>query len=278
MHALLRMIYEKEHTFDIQVKNGELTIDSFKALGQSEKDQIRLLKGHMPFGLHNEFTHGAKYFTLFRDPLERAISHYRFVHRNPRHYYHQTLHAKGITLNDYLLNPEIDELDNGQVRLVSGRDFEIGGCTADDQNEAIQNLKDHFIAVGIMERYDESLVLFKQLLEWKELPHQPARNKSTTEDRPSLSSEVVNRFQELNRFDYALYNAAKEFFFRKKEDVSGFSEEVDRYKADQLVFESGYKMGYRDGTSAEQQSEMKRTAVKKQSVVSRILSRLNQRK
>ncbi|HWL64453.1 MAG TPA: hypothetical protein VNP73_00615 [Actinomycetota bacterium] len=44
-------------------------IERFVALPESYRRRIRLLKGHMAFGLHRQLPQPARYFTMVRDPI-----------------------------------------------------------------------------------------------------------------------------------------------------------------------------------------------------------------
>ena len=56
-------------------------VDEFKVLPVAEKERIKVLMGHMGFGLHNFLPQPSVYFTLLRDPVERVISYYYFILR-----------------------------------------------------------------------------------------------------------------------------------------------------------------------------------------------------
>ena len=86
LHSVLERLYDGSNIFDIKVRGHHLGVEEFTSLSQEQKDQIQLLKGHMPFGLHTHFTSSdVKYITLFRNPVERIISHYEYVWRKPNH-------------------------------------------------------------------------------------------------------------------------------------------------------------------------------------------------
>ena len=80
---ILDKIYLSEETFDIKQKlNTRLNIEDFINLKVQEKDRIKLLKGHMQFGLHSYFSASSEYITFLRNPIERIISYY-YVKKSP---------------------------------------------------------------------------------------------------------------------------------------------------------------------------------------------------
>ena len=148
---------------------------SSKKLSPSRKKKIKMLRGHMPFGLHALLPQNATYITILRHPVERIISHYYYVLRTPEHYLHADVAANKIDLENYVYRGISTELDNGQTRLLSGylsgavhnQDIDYGGCTREMLEKAKNNLSNHFSVVGLSEHFDESLLLMKQRLGWR---------------------------------------------------------------------------------------------------------------
>jgi hypothetical protein len=48
-------------------------VEEFKRLSASEIAPLRLLRGHLPFGLHELITGPSAYFTLRRYPLRASL-------------------------------------------------------------------------------------------------------------------------------------------------------------------------------------------------------------
>lgn len=78
LRKTFQSIYQKERILTLDSP----TLDKFKNHNYDEKN-IDLLMGHMPFGIHNYFSSNVdfRYFTIIRNPLSRAISHY-FMPKN----------------------------------------------------------------------------------------------------------------------------------------------------------------------------------------------------
>src|SRR5688572_9860373 len=87
-------------------------------LSEEKKDDISVLKGHMPFGLHSHFRQEVQYISLFRNPLDRIVSHYEYVLRMPSHYLYEKVTSAKMTLKDYALSDLSGELDNHQCRSL----------------------------------------------------------------------------------------------------------------------------------------------------------------
>jgi hypothetical protein len=217
LHEIVSRQFPREATFTIDGAHVRRSIEEFKGLPQEERERIRCLKGHMPFGLHSHFPVPATYITLLRDPVERIISHYYYVLRQPKHYLHDEVARKNMTLDEYVRSGLSPELTNGQTRLVSGIEKvdSVAGTepvTADVLQAAKTNLHHYFAAVGLSEKFDESLLLFRRLFGWRNIFYLP---QNVTEGRPlrqQITTDALGAIQSNNRFDLELYDFAKQRF------------------------------------------------------------------
>lgn len=222
-------------------------IDEFKVLPVAEKERIKVLMGHMGFGLHNFLPRPSVYITLLRDPVERVISHYYFVLRRPDHYLHQTVTSRKMSLEDYIRSRISTELDNGQMRNLSATNgdshFSIpfGHCNAEMLEIAKKNLREYFIGVGLAESFDQSLLLFKKLLNWNNIFY---FKRNVTKNRPlktDFSEEALNLIKKQNELDLELYQYAAKLF---KEQVArlgpSFEEELQQFKWRNSLYENTY--------------------------------------
>lgn len=192
-------------------------VTQFKALPLSEKSHIKCLAGHIPFGLHQYLDQPASYATMLREPVDRLISHYYFVKRFPRHYLYQQVSSANMNLADYVSSGISSELDNGQVRLLSGVEavdtvFGHAPVTSEILEIAKSNLLRYFIGVGLCERFDESLLLLSNRLGWKHIYY--ARENVTfahpsKQDIPRQTLQVIEKH---NEFDLELYEFTARLF------------------------------------------------------------------
>jgi hypothetical protein len=188
---------------------------------------LRCVRGHLEYGVHERFPKPSRYITLLRDPVDRAVSHYRHVLSQPLHYLHERVADEGMTLADYARAGFI-EIENGQTRqLVPGA--ENRACTAADLVAAKRNL-DSFLAVGLCERFDETVVLFAGLLGWK-LPLYRRANVNSA-PRPGLDEVTRRAIEEANPLDLELYAHAQLLFERQVERAGpGFAHRVAWFAA-----------------------------------------------
>lgn len=203
-------------------KNGRFGIleEEFKALPSSEREKITCLEGHMSYGLHQYMAQPCGYVTLLRNPIERIISHYHYVLRTPHHYLHQYL-IDGMSLSEYVKSGISPELNNGQTKIVAGipwhdRPWEDVYTPPDMLQTAIENIRNHFIVIGLSERFDDSVLLMKKKLGWKNIFYQKqhvGRRKHQTE----ISESTLDIIKEKNKLDLELYCFAKE---RLEQDIA----------------------------------------------------------
>jgi hypothetical protein len=217
LHPVLERHYSKHALHTIH------RAEDFKHLPADELRRIRLLKGHMPFGLHEYLTGRSRYITLLRHPAERVVSHYYYVKRRPPHYLHHHI-ANGMSLAEFAGAGLSGEMDNGQVRLLSGHDQDIpcGQCTRDLLDTAKRNIENHFAVVGFTERFDESLALMAIELGWNWTPYY--LNRNVTQDKPvakQIDPVAFKAIEQANPLDFELY----EWAFRR------FQDQVDQHRS-----------------------------------------------
>jgi hypothetical protein len=178
---------------------------SFLKLPQEKQDKTKIVYGHIPFGLHEYVKRSVLYFTLLRDPVDRAISHYYHIRKLPNHFYHRM--AVEMDIGEFILRSRFREFDNGQVRQLTGTGLlPFGQCSEDLLLQAITHLQNHFCFVGLQERFDESIVLLRRRLQWQKPPLYRRRNVNPwRRHAPSLSSEALAIVEAHNELDRRLY-------------------------------------------------------------------------
>jgi hypothetical protein len=173
----------------------------------------------MSFGLHELLAPGARYITVMREPVARALSDYYYVTGTPNHPLYPA--ARGMSLADYLGSGLTGQLSNGQTRLLSGDHLEgdpgipgTGPVTAADLERAKSNLREHFAVVGVQEQFDTTLCLMARVLGWR-LRHYTTRNVGPRPDRRRVNAEDIALIGEHNALDLDLYAFARELFVRQ---------------------------------------------------------------
>ena len=194
------------------------------------REDVRAVVGHFSFGIHQYLSRSSTYITLLRNPVERILSLYEHIRKYKDTDLHDQLVSEDISIEDFVLELGCKETDNDQTRRVAGVDPEFGGCTEATLNAAKENLERCFSVVGITERFDETLVLLRRVLNWHSaLDYQselvnPSRPKTT-----SLPQKTIDAILARNHLDMQLYEFAQQLLAaRIAAEGAGFYAELDR--------------------------------------------------
>jgi hypothetical protein len=181
-------------------------LDAFLRLPEQARSRIRVMQGHFPFGLHKHLSVPADYLTILRDPVNRIISMYYWIHGNQEHVLNTLV--RSMSLRDFA-DSGFEITANHQTSLISG-------LTANSVDDALAVAKKHLqgeiTAFGLNERFDESLLLFKKRLGWK---HVFYSRRNVTKSRPRRSEvpdAVLDLIQKHNSLDLELYEFARRAF------------------------------------------------------------------
>lgn len=173
---------------------------------------LRCVMGHMLFGLHQYLDEPAAYITMLRDPVRRLLSHYAYVRRTPGHYLHAVVVERRLTFDDYIACGVSSELNDGQVRLLCGREdaeaVAYGRVSEEMLEEAVANLRTHFIAVGVTERFDASVLLFQTLLGWTAVEYEVQNTSERGAGNAGVSDATMTLIRRYNQLDLRLYEQA----------------------------------------------------------------------
>lgn len=169
---------------------------------------IRLVTGHQIFGIHQALCVPCQYFTLLRDPIERALSEYFYAFTYPHHRLKQEITSGALSPLEFLTSPAHGQ-GAAQAAQIAGR------APGDPRDAAILHLEHAFAAVGLAEDFERSLLLFARRLGWAP-PLFIARN--VTKLTPALAAqrasarEAVQAHRALYAVDDAVHLAARARF------------------------------------------------------------------
>ena len=198
------------HRIDETKKTKKNSTEYFLNLPQKQRDRIKLLRGHMPFGLHAYFSHPCDYITILRDPAERIFSEYsRFIMWPDRSHIKNFEKLDGMTFKDFI-NSRLVAVNNYQTSVLSGNwkgqyeEAEPLGWEA--LEKAKDNLIRYFKMVGTTDRHDETILVLAKKFGWKNYYYFEKKNISKRDN--SIPEECRKIIADRNKLDIELYNFA----------------------------------------------------------------------
>ena len=183
----------------------------------------RVITGHLLYGVHRYIPQECDYVTVLRHPVARAVSEYHYIRSHPGHRFHTELVDGDLSLTEFVEHPR-GVMDNLQTRMMaalavgerrvgelvrrgSGGEFERTELGERALEEA-KGVLEHFLVVGLTERFDESFILIRRALGWK-LPMYASRRVT---DRPASAKPhtaiELDVVRALNQLDVELYDHA----------------------------------------------------------------------
>lgn len=200
-----------------------------EAMSIEDLHALRLVGGHMGFGIHRFLPGASAYVTLLRDPVDRVVSHYHYVKSRP----HDAGSARAMegvsSLDDYVRSSVFARIiNNGQTRLL-GSDVQSADEAADEAalERAKQVIDRSDVVVGLQDRFEESLLLMLQAFGWG---YPAYRNENVGVGRPrveELSGSTVELILERNSLDVELYQHAQHRFERDLAAVVDLDDELE---------------------------------------------------
>ena len=230
----LRDILSKQYSDKVTFENKTLldTDQNFNAENKSEKGKHKLIKGHVYFGIHEQITQNCTYFSMMRDPVERIISVYNYVKNRPRHKDYNFI--QNMSIEDYVKSGRNQFIDNGQTRLLAGRhtslEVPFRKINEGHLEQAKENIKSHFILVGLTERYDETLLLLQRMLQWKTPTYSIANAAKREKKTKQLAQKIRELITEYNQLDLQLYHYVSVLFDKQISNNPKVLEELEKFE------------------------------------------------
>jgi hypothetical protein len=107
---------------------------------------------------------------------------------------------------------------------------------------AKRNLQEHFIGVGISERFDETVLMFRNLLGWENAYYAKENVTRNRSAKPDVAHDVIKAIEETNALDIELYAFGKELFFDLLKKHGADQEEVKAFKKWNRYFGMAYNL------------------------------------
>lgn len=223
LHRALRFIYvgQKIYTSPPEIRSPKAIAERIE-----ERQNVKLVRGHVDYGLHNYVSEPCRYFTMLRDPVRRVVSLFYDVK-----HWRNDAEVSAMTLGEYLESEHRSYVRNDQVKRIAGNGAEYRGADDELLSLAKENLARHITAFGVTERYDESLILLQRVLEWNRYPLY-IRGKSNKK-RPSISSidpNAIRTIRRQNELDLRFYEFARSRFESKLHAMGDIGPALNKFR------------------------------------------------
>lgn len=186
---------------------------------------VEFVRGHFGYGLHRLFGRdNMRYFTMLRNPVERVISQYHHMTTDRKH--NNWVYTFPYTCIEQLLEEQPLLFSNNQVRHLAIDIDVIGlnppnpfyyevyegflnsGRNWKDLFESACRHLDEFFFVGFLEQYEESLIRLCKQMKREKVPLLHLNKLPGRPETSSFSPSVIRKIEELNEWDFKLYDYA----------------------------------------------------------------------
>ena len=161
--SYLRVQYPKRKIFSISGNSTVASVNQFKSYPEKKRYQYDLIEGHLAHDLSDYVHPECIKTTLFRDPIDRIISHYYYAKSNPNHYLHNELRSSMISLEAYVNSGLSWELKNWFTVCFSGLTLQESERHPKDAiAKAAAVITDNYDMVFFLDSLDSDIEQLKQ--------------------------------------------------------------------------------------------------------------------
>ena len=232
----LRDIIQRQYQAEkiLMIPKLDESEDILKEVSTSQINQLKLIQGHLKYGIHNHFHRRAKYFAIIRDPINRVLSTYYYVLSQKNNPQNLSTSNNQMTIYDYVQSGVNPFLINGQTQLISGKTGNIDNPIIKSEelfSLAKENIANDFLFLGITEMFDETILILKNMLGWH-MPYYSIANR--TKNKPNYDAvdpTIISFIKEHNQLDIKLYNFTKTSLLNKiAEENDIFHNRINKFK------------------------------------------------
>ncbi|WP_338733322.1 sulfotransferase family 2 domain-containing protein [Mangrovimonas cancribranchiae] len=241
LHSVIERKYPSDIIFTVKEVNNRSNISEFISWYKKDRRQIRIIKGHVQFGIHEKMIGSSQYFTFLRKPEDRIRSYYNYVKKRPHHRMYDTIFGNNMSFHEFVRDINNNDIHNTQVQWISG-------IMSNNHNEllelALHNIEQHFSFVGLQEKFNESIILLGQLYGWG-VPYYKFLNKGQYKRNVPIQQDTLDIIKEKNQGDYQLYNLIekrfakqvkeKPFMTLKMKQLELYNKLYSSYKVNKLI-------------------------------------------
>jgi tetratricopeptide (TPR) repeat protein len=211
----------------INKENFSLLKKEFSLLSENEKNNIKLIIGHIP--IKTGISYIDKKFqiiTFMREPVS-------LVKSKLQHYFEGKDPTSETKRNNFmkLLESKKDYFSNHQAKMLTKT---FGKNNFKDDKIILEKAKENLLKLssfGMVESFDESILLFFKILKWENTPYYKKLNIKSKIFNIKFSKNSLEKIIAYNKIDLNLYRFAKDLFKKRikreldKKEVELFKKE-----------------------------------------------------
>ncbi|MBL1217831.1 MAG: hypothetical protein D8M59_10085 [Planctomycetes bacterium] len=196
-----------------------------------QPEQLRLVMGHYRYGFHRDRPGlPYRYAAFLREPFSQVRSHYYYLRTAPKRKHaerdrHRSIIEQYPTLADFAGH---EWAYNLQTVYLSGIPYVLLKDAPEEAlSQAIRNLDTEFVAVGLTERFDESLVVLQYHLGWRDVSYVKTNVRTqrfADEDDTDQAREAIDG---VTRLDQVLYDHAQAMLDRQISQIPDFESRLE---------------------------------------------------
>lgn len=211
--STLGTIIDRQYPNDrLYVMQKNIDNDHFINQPESKRAQVLCVRGITYYGIHEHIPRPTTYFTLLRHPVDRVISQYFY---NQRRHVRDGLELKREIELEKLLHKQDIHTRMQISMIIGGKDMQTAIDTPLPPNAvelAKQRLRDHFSVVGLVERFDESLLLMKYAFGWQNIYFGTRNVAPDRSQRDRVSPDVIKLIEQKAAPEIELYEYVRDQF------------------------------------------------------------------
>lgn len=253
MYQVMRKNVDHKRTLWAGSKHATV-IPWFTALSQEERNWYTGVFGHIRYGFHRFFTDGTpRYFTFMRHPIERTLSAYSYALEYPRDEHH--FRIINMTFTEYASDLSLGQRQTNWLmgylatpdNLPTLESYGGKHPLPPDTVEIVKNrLINEFAFVGILEQYDESILLLQDAFKWRDVYYMRSNVTKKRLRYSDLNAEEKRTLDALTGPDFEIYDWVRARLQAQIEaQGDGFQQRLKDYKAYNVVYAARLKR-YKD--------------------------------
>ncbi|MCC5785592.1 MAG: sulfotransferase family 2 domain-containing protein [Phycisphaerales bacterium] len=199
-------------------------------LSPSKQRKVKFFEAHCAYGVHERLPEPSHYMTFLREPVDRTLS--AFSHCKKQGHIPQDMPLEQF-VSELPANP-VWQTDNAQVRYLAGENGLIDTRPVGEVDRAMLDLAkerlDDMFFVGLMERFDESVILLGRKLGWSRLAYGRSNVNPDRARADEIDADTRELIERHNLLDTELYQHAEELFNRRlASEGPSLQREVERF-------------------------------------------------